>query len=124
MGVLIRAVQQGHALGWPLTFAGVLFVLLQVLKPIHTPVSANLGGRTTARLYDRLLDAWYQPPCMGEREDPALTNDLTVAREFDAGMTGPSLYISMDFIADVFFQAEDGIRDYKVTGVQTCALPI
>src|SRR5256885_6735831 len=29
-------------------------------------------------------------------------------------------------IANVFFffQAEDGIRDYKVTGVQTCALPI
>src|SRR5256885_77657 len=28
-------------------------------------------------------------------------------------------------LADVFFfQAEDGIRDYKVTGVQTCALPI
>ena len=25
---------------------------------------------------------------------------------------------------DFFFQAEDGIRDYKVTGVQTCALPI
>src|SRR5688500_19923456 len=23
-----------------------------------------------------------------------------------------------------FFQAEDSIRDYKVTGVQTCALPI
>src|SRR3989454_2927876 len=30
------------------------------------------------------------------------------------------------FVCDVFFffQAEDGIRDYKVTGVQTCALPI
>src|SRR2546426_259554 len=32
------------------------------------------------------------------------------------------------FLSDVsfffFFQAEDGIRDYKVTGVQTCALPI
>src|SRR6266446_7194342 len=25
---------------------------------------------------------------------------------------------------DFFFQAEDGIRHYKVTGVQTCALPI
>src|SRR5688500_19375895 len=24
----------------------------------------------------------------------------------------------------MFIQAEDGIRDYKVTGVQTCALPI
>src|SRR3989454_5486989 len=28
------------------------------------------------------------------------------------------------FIFFFFFQAEDGIRDYKVTGVQTCALPI
>src|SRR6266850_949747 len=31
-------------------------------------------------------------------------------------------YILMIFF--FFFQAEDGIRDYKVTGVQTCALPI
>ena len=30
-----------------------------------------------------------------------------------------------DWSSDVFFfQAEDGIRDYDVTGVQTCALPI
>src|SRR5256885_10555114 len=28
------------------------------------------------------------------------------------------------FLFYFFFQAEDGIRDYKVTGVQTCALPI
>src|SRR5256885_2126534 len=27
-------------------------------------------------------------------------------------------------LALFFFQAEDGIRDYKVTGAQTCALPI
>src|SRR5256885_4239238 len=35
---------------------------------------------------------------------------------------------TMDYIISMivffFFQAEDGIRDYKVTGVQTCALPI
>src|SRR5256885_4867286 len=35
--------------------------------------------------------------------------------------TMPSLYVYSCFF---FFQAEDGIRDYKVTGVQTCALPI
>src|SRR5256885_3608798 len=29
-----------------------------------------------------------------------------------------------EIVFDFFFQAEDGIRDYKVTGVQTCALPI
>src|SRR5215467_9289391 len=30
----------------------------------------------------------------------------------------------MSIVIFFFFQAEDGIRDYKVTGVQTCALPI
>jgi len=32
------------------------------------------------------------------------------------------LYVSVCFF--FFFQAEDGIRDDLVTGVQTCALPI
>src|SRR3989339_1683988 len=27
-------------------------------------------------------------------------------------------------VVSLFFQAEDGIRDWSVTGVQTCALPI
>src|SRR6266436_2298624 len=30
----------------------------------------------------------------------------------------------VDFLVFFFFQAEDGIRDVAVTGVQTCALPI
>src|SRR5256885_3998615 len=34
------------------------------------------------------------------------------------------LILLVDFSFFFFFQAEDGIRDYKVTGVQTCALPI
>src|SRR5256885_5230454 len=33
-----------------------------------------------------------------------------------------ALYVLL--VVFFFFQAEDGIRDYKVTGVQTCALPI
>src|SRR3989454_12237486 len=39
-------------------------------------------------------------------------------------------YLLLEYVIAVvsffffFFQAEDGIRDYKVTGVQTCALPI
>src|SRR3989454_1107602 len=37
-----------------------------------------------------------------------------------------ALVVAVNFTFDIFFffQAEDGIRDYKVTGVQTCALPI
>src|SRR2546422_9648407 len=32
--------------------------------------------------------------------------------------------LSISFVFFFFFQAEDGIRDVAVTGVQTCALPI
>src|SRR5437016_7607024 len=32
--------------------------------------------------------------------------------------------MSCFFLFFFFFQAEDGIRDWSVTGVQTCALPI
>ena len=99
MGVLVGAVQHGDRLAGPLAFAGAVFVLLQVLSPIHQAVSANLGDRTAAWLYDRLTEACVRPPGMGHLEDPTLTNDLTVARDFDLGMTGPPLAISMDFIA-------------------------
>src|SRR5947209_15509602 len=34
------------------------------------------------------------------------------------------LYVPRGFTPFFFFQAEDGIRDIGVTGVQTCALPI
>src|SRR5438093_9407101 len=33
-------------------------------------------------------------------------------------------FFSYDYYFFFFFQAEDGIRDWSVTGVQTCALPI
>ena len=99
MGVLVAAVQQGAGLAAPLTFAGIVFVLLQVLTPLHQTLSANLGDRTAAWLYDRLTAACVRPPGMGHLEDPKLTNDLTVARDFDLGMTAPPLSISMDFIA-------------------------
>jgi ATP-binding cassette, subfamily B, bacterial len=100
MGVLVGAVQRGDSLAGPLALAGTIFVLLQVLSPIHQTLSANLGDRTAAWLYDRLTEACVRPPGMGHLEDPKLTSDLTVARDFDLGVTGPPLSISMDFIAN------------------------
>src|SRR5256885_3726779 len=38
--------------------------------------------------------------------------------------SSPVLLSVVATLSFFFFQAEDGIRDYKVTGVQTCALPI
>jgi len=99
MGVLVGAVQESQSLVVPLAVVGVVFVLLQILTPIHTAIGANLGDRTAAWLYDRLTEACVRPPGLGHLEDPKLTGDLTVARDFDLGMTGPPLSISVDFIA-------------------------
>jgi ATP-binding cassette, subfamily B, bacterial len=109
MGVLVAAVQKGHSLFLPLACAGAIFVLLQVLNPIHQALSSNLGDRTAAWLYDRLTEACVRPPGIGHLEDPTLTADLTVAREFDLGMTGPPLSISMDFIASGLVEMIGGI---------------
>jgi ATP-binding cassette, subfamily B, bacterial len=109
MGVLVGAVQRGHSLAGPLALAGTIFVLLQVLSPIHQAVSANLGDRTAAWLYDRLTEACVRPPGMGHLEDPTLTSDLTVARDFDLGMTGPPLAISMDFIGNSMAEMIGGV---------------
>src|ERR1051326_6376005 len=99
MGFLVGAVQRGDSLTTPLALAGVVFVLLQVLAPIHNVLGANLGYRTSAWLYDELTAACVKPPGIGHLENPRLTADLTMARDFDLGITGPPLSISMDFIA-------------------------
>jgi ABC-type transport system involved in cytochrome bd biosynthesis fused ATPase/permease subunit len=109
MGVLVGAVQRGDQLTNPLVFTGTVFVLLQVLNPLHTSAGANLGDRTAAWLYDRLTEACVRPPGMGHLEDPGLTADLTVARDFDLGMTGPPLAISMDFIASGMAEMMAGV---------------
>jgi hypothetical protein len=109
MGALVGAVQRGGGLAAPLLAVGVVFVLLQVLVPVHLAVSLNLGDRTAAWLYDRLTAACVGPPGMGHLEDPALAADLTAARDFDLGMTGPPLSIAMDFIASGLVELVGGL---------------
>lgn len=109
MGALVHSVQLGGNLADSLWFVGSVFVLLQVLTPIHIAVCSNLGDRTAAWLYDRLTEACVRPPGMGHLEDPSLTGDLSVARDFDLGMMGPPLFISMDFIASGLVEIIVGI---------------
>jgi ABC-type multidrug transport system fused ATPase/permease subunit len=99
MGRLVDAVQGGQTLAFPLGVVGVAFVLLQVLTPVQTAVSHNLGDRTAAYLYDQLTEMSVRPPGLAHLENPTLAADLTAARDFDLGMTGPPLSYSMDFIA-------------------------
>src|SRR5215813_4054037 len=114
-GVLVAAIQQRNSLAVPLIVAGVVFVLLQITAPLHAALSANLGDRTAAWLYDELTTACASLSGIGHLEDPDLAADLQVARDFDRGMTGPPLSVSMDFIAG-------GLVDMVAGLAQACLL--
>ena len=98
-GVLVAAIQHRYSLAVPLAVIGCVFVLMQILGPLHTALSANLGDRTAAWLYDELTDACAASQGIGHLEDPDLASDLQLARDFDRGLTAPPLSTSMDFIA-------------------------
>ena len=124
MGVLVAAVQNSRPLFAPLALTGAIFILLQVLSPIHQAISSTLGDRTAAWLYDRLTEACVRPPGLGHLEDPTLTGDLTVARDFDLGMTGPPLSISMDFIANGMVEMIGGVASAIILAFYAWWAPI
>jgi ATP-binding cassette, subfamily B, bacterial len=114
MGVLVGAVQRGDDLAGPLVFVGVVFVAGQVLSPLHQAIGANLGDRVSAWLYDRMTEACVEPPGIAHLEDPDLADDLTMARDFDMGMSGPPMSISMDFIASGLVEMLGGLASAVV----------
>ena len=124
MGVLVGAVQRGESLAAPLGVAGAVFVLLQMLSPLHQALGANLGSRTAAWLNDELATACVSPPGMGHLEDPRLTTDLTMARDFDLGISGPPLAISMDFIASGLVELVGGLASAVVLGAYAWWAPL
>lgn len=97
-GWLVSGITQGTSLAAPLSAVGVCFTALVTLLPIHQVVSANLGDRMAAHLYDRLGAAALAPEGIGHLERGDLMNDLAMARDFDQGHMGPPMSISMDFI--------------------------
>jgi ABC-type multidrug transport system fused ATPase/permease subunit len=124
MGTLVGAVQRGDPLAAPLTIAGIVFVMLQVLSPLHQAIGTNLGSRTAAWLNDELTTACVRPPGMGHLESAGLTSDLTMARDFDLGITGPPLSISMDFIASGLVGMLGGLASAIVLGAYAWWAPL
>jgi ABC-type multidrug transport system fused ATPase/permease subunit len=98
-GWLVGAVRAGAGLAVPLTAIGVAFIALQALAPLQTAISAALGDRLASWLNDRLAETTTGPPGLGHLEDRDLADDLVAARDFDLGMTGPPMFMSMNFIA-------------------------
>jgi ATP-binding cassette, subfamily B, bacterial len=117
MGMLVGAVQHKADLRIPLAIFGAVFVLLQILPPIHRAVGANLGSRTAAWLYDQLTAACVVPAGMGHLENPKLTTDLSMARDFDLAITGPPMSISMDFISSGLVEIAGGLASVVLVAV-------
>jgi ATP-binding cassette subfamily B protein len=124
MGALVGAVQRGGSLRAPLATAGSLFVLLQMLAPLHQAIGYNLGSRLAAWLYDQLTAACVGPPGLGHLENPALAADLAMARDFDLGITGPPLSISMGFIAGGLIEMLGGLASAAVLGAYRWWAPL
>jgi ATP-binding cassette subfamily B protein len=98
-GQLVGAVSSGSSLVGPLVLLSMSFVSLQILPQLHHAISTNLGSRLSALLNDRLATACVTPPGIGHLEDPTLTSDMTTARDFDRGISGPPMYLNVDFIS-------------------------
>ena len=124
MGALVGAVQAQEGLALPLTAMAVVFALQQLLAPLHQAASSNLGSQTAAWLYDRLTVACVEPPGMAHLEDPELANDITMARDFDLGISGPPLSISMDFIAAGLVELLAGIASMAVLAAYSWWAPL
>ncbi len=113
-GLLVGRVQSGNDLTGPLVAFGIVFVASQVAPPLHQVVGTLLGHHFSTVLNDRLMATTLGPDGVGHLERGDLTNDLTTARDFDTGWTGPPMFLNMDFIAQGLTMLLGGIASALV----------
>ncbi|MCB0979271.1 MAG: ATP-binding cassette domain-containing protein [Acidimicrobiaceae bacterium] len=99
LGALVRAVQEGRSVTGALVAVGATFALVSVLGPIHTQVAALVGDRTSGHLQAELTRACSSPKGIAHLERPGLADELVAARDFDLGILGPPISVSMGFVA-------------------------
>ncbi|MEM7096312.1 MAG: ABC transporter ATP-binding protein [Actinomycetota bacterium] len=99
LGSLVGSVQDGASITVPLAITTTSFAILSVSGPIHTQISAILGDRTSGHLQAVLTDAVSTPHGIAHLERPGLADELVAARDFDLGIIGPPISVSMGFVA-------------------------
>lgn len=124
VGMLVGAVAGGDPLRTPLLAIGVVFVLMQVMTPLHNQVGALLGEHVSDRLHDRLLVCAGAPDGVAHLEDREHMDELTAARDFDLGMTGPPLHLSMGIIAGGLVEAVAGLAQAVVLAAYAWWAPL
>jgi ABC-type multidrug transport system fused ATPase/permease subunit len=109
IGALVGAAQQGWSLAPLVAAAGLVFVLMNALGPIHDAISSDLGAHAGSWLHDRLMRASTTPPGIAHLEDPDLADRLGSARTFDLGVSAPPLAASLPRIGAGFAEIVAGV---------------
>jgi ABC-type multidrug transport system fused ATPase/permease subunit len=98
-GAVIDAIDNNSSLTGPLLAVAVVFTAMQVTNPLHVAIGQNLGRRAADWMNDCLIRATTGPPGLSHLEDPDLSTEMSMARDFDLGIMAPPLFVSMNFIA-------------------------
>jgi ATP-binding cassette, subfamily B, bacterial len=98
LGGLVKAISGGRSVDVPLLVVALCFAAFSVSGPLHTQLGAILGDRTSGQLQSELVDACSTPPGIAHLERPGLAAELVAARDFDLGIMGPPISVSMAFV--------------------------
>lgn len=124
VGAVVAGVGAGRSVAGAFIGLGAVFVAVQVLAPVHALVSTNLGERLSRWLHDRLLLATTGPAGVAHLESRELTDLLTSARDFDLGMAGPPMNISMGMIAGGLVEVVAGLAQAAVLAAYAWWAPL
>jgi ATP-binding cassette subfamily B protein len=116
-GALIGAITRSEALTATLVVLGALFVLAQMVGPLHEAVGFDLGARTSTALNDRLLAATTAPDGIAHLERSDLADDLATARDLELGSTTVPLTYAVNFIGDDLVPLISGVVSAVVLAV-------
>jgi ATP-binding cassette subfamily B protein len=114
VAALLSAVQQQDSLVPPLTAVSLVFLLMQLLAPVHAQTGASLGDRLSSWLHDKLTQATTRPTGLAHLESRELTDRLTMARDFDLGISGPPMSISIGLVSGGLVEAMTGLSQAAV----------
>jgi ATP-binding cassette, subfamily B, bacterial len=109
IGAVVDAISGGWSLQVPIIALAVVFLGLQVLGPLHAELGTVLGLRASGWLHGELAAAAARPAGVAHLEDAELMDDFKLARDFDLGMTGPTLAECMSYLGGALAQFGGGV---------------
>ncbi len=95
IGWIVESAMKGNVQPESLGLLGIVFITLNMLSTLGETVSSSLGARASEWCHRRLLQACLAPQSISHLEQPELMADLSAARDFDLGIAGAPLTVSL-----------------------------